>query len=111
MMRQAGAAVPPNYLGCPRRRGGPVRDKARSLPAQTSTALAAAIGLLGAGAGFGISALIPASGHDPGAGARPAAVGPASALPGSSQLTSATLPLAAAQRGAGTPAVSPLHGL
>ena len=88
-----------------------MRDKARSLPARTSTALAAAISLLGAGAGFGITALIPASGHDPGTGARSAAVGAASVLPGSSQLTSASLPLAAAQRGAGAPTVAPLHGL
>jgi cell wall-associated NlpC family hydrolase len=83
-----------------------VRDKARSLPA-----LAAAIGLLGAGAGFGITALIPASGHDPAAGGRSAAVGAASVLPGSAHLTSATLPLAATQRNASAPRVASLHGL
>jgi cell wall-associated NlpC family hydrolase len=83
-----------------------VRDKARSLPA-----VAAAIGLLGAGAGFGITALTPASGHDPAAGGRSAAVGAASVLPGSSHLTSATLPLAATQRNASAPKVAPLHGL
>ena len=83
-----------------------MRDKARSLPA-----LAAAIGLLGAGAGFGITALIPASGHDPGAGGRSAAVGAANVLPGPSHLTSATLPLAATQRHASGPKVAPLHGL
>jgi cell wall-associated NlpC family hydrolase len=83
-----------------------VRDKARSLPA-----LAAAIGLLGAGAGFGITALIPASGHDPATGGRSAAVGAASVLPGSAHLTSATLPLAATQRNASAPRVASLHGL
>ena len=88
-----------------------MRDKARSLPARTSTALAAAIGLLGAGAGFGITALIPASGHDPAANARSAAVGAASVLPGSTQLTSATLPLAATRSSASAPKVAPLHGL
>jgi cell wall-associated NlpC family hydrolase len=92
-----------------------VRDKARSLSARTSTArtgtaLAAAIGLLGAGAGFGITALMPASGHDPAAG-RAATVGAASVLPGSAQLTSATLPLAATQPNAKAPKVAPLHGL
>jgi cell wall-associated NlpC family hydrolase len=79
-----------------------VRDKARSLPA-----LAAAISLLGAGAGFGVTALWPASGNHP-ASARAAAAG---TLPGSSQLTSDLLPLAAAQRNASTPTVAPLHGL
>ncbi len=93
-----------------------MRDKARSLPtrastARASTALAAAIGLLGAGAGFGITALLPASGHDPAAGGRAAAVAAASVLPGSTQLTSATLPLAATQRNANAPKVAPLHGL
>jgi cell wall-associated NlpC family hydrolase len=82
------------------------RDKARSLPA-----LAAAIGLLGAGAGFGTTALLPAAGHHPAAPARSAAVGAARSLPGSSQLTSVSLPLAAAQRGARAPQVAPLHGL
>ena len=83
-----------------------MRDKARSLPA-----LAAAIGLLGAGAGFGITALIPASGHDPAAGGRAAAVNAANVLPGSARLTSATLPLAATRPSAKTPTVAPLHGL
>ena len=96
-----------------------MRDKARSLPARTSptrtspvrtgTALAAAIGLLGAGAGFGITALVPTSGHA--AAGQTAAVGAATVLPGSAQLTSATLPLAATQRGAHAPTVAPLHGL
>src|ERR1700759_3220476 len=89
---QAEAAVPPNYLGNPRRRGEPVRDKARSLPARTSptrtsAALVAAIGLLGAGAGFGITALVPTSGHA--AAGQTAVVGAATVLPGSAQLTSA----------------------
>ena len=83
-----------------------MRDKARSLPI-----LAAAIGLLGAGAGFGTTALWPASGHHPAATARSAAAGAARSLPGSSQLTSVSLPLAAAQRGARAPQVAPLHGL
>ena len=83
-----------------------MRDKARSLPI-----LAAAIGLLGAGAGFGTTALWPASGHHPAATARSAAAGAARSLPGSSRLTSVSLPLAAAQRGARAPQVAPLHGL
>jgi cell wall-associated NlpC family hydrolase len=79
------------------------RDKARSLPA-----LAAAIGLLGAGAGFGTTALWPAAGHQL-AAAHSAAAG--TAEPGRAQLTSVSLPLAAAQRGARAPQVAPLHGL
>jgi peptidoglycan DL-endopeptidase CwlO len=85
-----------------------VRDKARSLPA-----LAAAIGLLGAGSGFGVMALLPTSGNHPAAAARSASVGSAQrTLPGGpSQLTSVSLPVAALKRGAGTPTVAPLHGL
>ncbi len=99
---QAEAAVPPNYMGCPRRRGGPVRDKARSLPAMAGCDRPAR-----SRSGFGITALIPASGHDPAAGGRAAAVGAASVLPGSAQLTSATLPLAATQPSAQRPHSGP----
>jgi peptidoglycan DL-endopeptidase CwlO len=79
-----------------------VRDKARSLPA-----LAAAIGLLGAGTGFGITAVW---GHHPAAGVHAAR---SSALPllGSSRLTALSVQVAAPKQGAGTPTVAPLHGL
>ncbi len=82
------------------------RDKARSLPA-----LAAAIGLLGAGAGFGTTALWLAPGHHPGVSANSAVVPAANSRPGSAQLTSVSVPLAAAPRGARVPRVAPLHGL
>ena len=88
-----------------------MRDKALSLPA-----LAAAIGLLGAGAGLGV----------PGwraAGSRPAAAAPSASgrpgadvsrspvpIPGTSRLTSFTLPVARLT-GSHTATVAPLHGL
>jgi len=88
-----------------------VRDKALSLPA-----LAAAIGLLGAGAGLGVPALWR-SASPPAAVGRPASVspgpgGPRSPVPllGTAHLTSFTLPVAPVWRG--YPAtVAPLHGL
>ena len=89
-----------------------MRDKARSLPA-----LAAAIGLLGAGAGFGVTALWSSPGNRSVSAAhssgRPAAGRSSSPVPllGSSHLTSATLPVAPLRSGASTPAVAPLHGL
>ena len=94
-----------------------MREKARSLPA-----LAAAIGLLGAGAGFGVPALWPAAGAAGTAASHPAAARPASRaqaagsstpvpMLGSTHLTSLSLPVAAPRRGSGTPTVPPLHGL
>ncbi len=89
-----------------------MRDKALSLPA-----LAAAIGLLGAGAGLGVPALWRS------AGSRPAAVAPSASgrpgadasrspvpIPGTSRLTSFTLPVARLT-GSHTATVAPLHGL
>src|SRR5271166_338460 len=107
----AETAVSPNGPGCPRRRGEPVRDKALSLPA-----LAATIGLLGAGAGLSVPALWR-SASPPAAVGRPASVspgpgGPRSPVPllGTARLTSFTLPVAPVWRG--YPAtVAPLHGL
>jgi peptidoglycan DL-endopeptidase CwlO len=84
------------------------RNRARSLPA-----LVAAFGLLGAGAGFGTTALWP-SGHS--AAAARAAAAHAAVRPGTARLTSATLPLAAQSLAAqpnqaNAPKVAPLHGL
>jgi len=89
-----------------------VRDKALSLPA-----LAAAIGLLGAGAGLGVPALWRST------GSRPAAVAPAASgrtgadvsrspvpILGTPRLTSFTLPVARLA-GSRTATVAPLHGL
>lgn len=94
-----------------------MREKARSLPA-----LAAAIGLLGAGAGFGVPALWPAAGAAGAAASHPAAArsasraqaaGSSTPVPvlGSAHLTSFSLPVAAPRRGSRTPTVAPLHGL
>ena len=89
-----------------------MRDKALSLPA-----LAAAIGLLGAGAGLGVPALWRSTGPRPAAMA-PAASGrtgadvsrsPVPFLP-APHLTSFTLPVARVRRGL-TATVAPLHGL
>ena len=89
-----------------------MRDKALSLPA-----LAAAIGLLGAGAGLGVPALWRST------GSRPAAVAPAASgrpgadvsrspvpILGAPRLTSFTLPVARLT-GSRTATVAPLHGL
>ena len=89
-----------------------MRDKALSLPA-----LAAAIGLLGAGAGLGVPALWRST------GSRPAAVAPAASgrpgadvsrspvpILGTPRLTSFTLPVARLT-GSHTATVAPLHGL
>jgi peptidoglycan DL-endopeptidase CwlO len=89
-----------------------VRDKTLSLPA-----LAAAIGLLGAGAGVGVPALWRST------GSRPAAVAPAASgrsgadvsrspvpILGAPRLTSFTLPVARLT-GSHTATVAPLHGL
>jgi peptidoglycan DL-endopeptidase CwlO len=93
-------------------KGEPVRDKALWLPA-----LAAAVGLLGAGAGLGVPALWRSAASSPAAVAQPAsgrsgAVGPQSPVPvlGTSRLTSSTLPVARLERSR-TAAVGPLHGL
>ena len=89
-----------------------MRDKALSLPA-----LAAAIGLLGAGAGLGVPALWRSAAFPPTAVGQAAsggsgAVGPRSPVPvlGSSHLTSFTPPVAQLRRGH-TATVAPLHGL
>jgi cell wall-associated NlpC family hydrolase len=89
-----------------------VRDKALSLPA-----LAAAIGLLGAGAGLGVPALWRSTGSRPAAGApaasgRPGADVARSPVPirGPPRLTSFTLPVARLT-GSHTATVAPLHGL
>ena len=103
--------MPSNRPECPRRRGGIVRYKARSLPA-----LAAAVGLLGAG--LGVPALWRAAGSHPASTAgRPSAAqdGAAGARPvvpppGTSRLTSFSLPATELPRG-GAAAVAPLHGL
>ncbi len=89
-----------------------MRDKALSLPA-----LAAAIGLLAAGAGLGVPALWRST------GSRPAAVAPAASgrpgadvsrspvpILGTPRLTSFTLPVARLTGGR-TATVAPLHGL
>ena len=88
-----------------------MRERARSLPA-----LAAAIGLLGAGAGLGVPALWR-SGSPPAAVGQPASPRAASAglrsqlpLLGTSRLTSLTLPVAKLPPGRGV-TVAPLHGL
>ena len=89
-----------------------MRDKALSLPA-----LAAAIGLLGAGAGVGVPALWRSAGPPPAAVGGPAssAPGPADGQPpvpflATSRLTSFTLPVARPRRGQAA-TVAPLHGM
>jgi len=90
-----------------------VRHKARLLPA-----LAAAVGLLGAGAGLGVPALWRAAGsHPPSTAGRAAAAQhvaagarPVVPLLGTSRLTSFSLPVAQLRRGAAV-TVAPLHGL
>ena len=89
-----------------------MRDKVLSLPA-----LAAAIGLLGAGAGLGVPALSRSAGSPPAAVAQPAsgrsgAAGPQSPVPvlGTSRLTSFTLPVARLEHGHAA-TIAPLHGL
>ena len=88
-----------------------MRERARSLPA-----LAAAIGLLGAGAGLGVPALwrsgSPAAAAGRPASGRPTSAGPRSQVPllGTSRLTSFTLPVAGLHPGHSV-TVAPLHGL
>ena len=89
-----------------------MRDKALSLPA-----LAAAIGLLAAGAGLGVPALWRSTGSRPAAVAPAASGRPGADLPrppvpilGTPRMTSFTLPVARLT-GSHTATVAPLHGL